>query len=271
MKFLYCAFCKDAVAKRNFRKRHQHEQSENSGVKMVDSARAVHWVGAGGTKEASGQLQAALISGSCSHPSEESQSGSGSTLTNSHEAGRKRLASVIAMRTDLRAKLAKLEPKRKEAWDLLLASRPDTAQSNKMSAWLMHIMALSDKAKPLSEDPIEAVLKTSETAESPNNDPAASSMSNDSGNETSRDSAQSNAMANGVAQHSRKRKAASCLSPQTTDGSSNYESNETSSDTQSNEYSNSRNSSERSSDTQSNDSSSDNQERTTSNDSSSEN
>ena len=286
VKFLYCSFCKDAVAKRNFRNRHYHEdykkegnsgshRTENPDVKMVDSARAV----GAGTKEGNGQQQGvALISGNSSYPSGESQSGSGSTVTNSDEAGRKRPASGFAMRTDLKTKLAKLDPNRKEAWDLLLASRPSTAQSNKMSAWLMQIMAVSDKTQPLPEDPLEAVLKTVETSESPNNDPAASSMSNDSGsstsnddsNETSSDSTQSNGLASDVAQHSRKRKANSCLSSQTTDGSSNDESNETASDTQSNEYSDGRHSSEGSSDTQSNDSSSDNQERTTSNDSSSE-
>ncbi|KAL3910440.1 MAG: hypothetical protein SGARI_002124, partial [Bacillariaceae sp.] len=182
VKFLYCTFCKDPVAKRNFRNRHNHgmtTEGDSSETKSKASTSA-----AGGP--------AKVTSGSSA--SDGSGSSEGKTIRKG-DGNKKRSAAAAAL-ADLSAsehpavrnKLARLEmtdPDRAKAWQLLLPTRPQAENEECMSAWLMRVMAVSDTARPISEvlsnlelvppqgqeaKPTEVPMTHSETEEDTNED-----------------------------------------------------------------------------------------------------
>jgi hypothetical protein len=90
-----------------------------------------------------------------------SNTGSGSSsgilaVAPEHHYNKKRSAVNMTDMTDTtddvsRSKLARMGHQRKDAWALLLAERPNTDQSDEMSAWLMKVMAVSDLTKPAAQ------------------------------------------------------------------------------------------------------------------------
>lgn len=75
-----------------------------------------------------------------------------------------------------------LDHQRKQAWRMLLASRPDNDDDDHMSRWLMRVMAVSDKKRSLPADIVAAIAPPAKVAKS---DAATdgSSSGNDSGSE----------------------------------------------------------------------------------------
>lgn len=154
---VYCAFCKDPVAKRNFRNRHNHHEEMNTeeGDDSKDTQKAVRK-----HQERDRERKPPLstvISSSSNNISEGS--GSGSSISKSIEPNDKKrpAASMTAAAPEsLSRKFARIDAERKEAWNILLAKRPSSDQSEEMSAWLMQIMAVSDLKKSMTEVHAEA-------------------------------------------------------------------------------------------------------------------
>ena len=190
VKFLYCTYCKDPVAKRNFRNRHNHGMTTAEGDSSETKSKASANTANGPAKVTSGS-------------SASDGSGSSEGAIKKGENIKKRSAAVAglsdaagAVHPAERSKLARLEmadPDRVRAWQLLLPTRPQAENEEHMSAWLMRVMAVSDTARPISEvlsnlelvpprgqdsKPTEVPMTHSETEEDTNED------SNDS-NDTS--------------------------------------------------------------------------------------
>lgn len=160
VKFLYCQYCKDPVAKRNFRSRHNHaeEKAEEDQPKKApnDSAPA-----SAGDKAKRQEPQPATLrnvvadvtSSSSQHASETSTAASNSTQN--EKAGVKRSLDEMNSEHDemIKRKLSKIAPERQVVWGTLLAERPKSDDELEMSAWLMRVMAVSDSKKPIAENP----------------------------------------------------------------------------------------------------------------------
>jgi len=173
VKFLYCAYCKDPVAKRNFRTKHTHAELHGkvppqAGIKKVASGgtdsndrkkapvstilpmskkrKAQHLVvSSDGNGSGSGQ---------CSGDQKESSSGAGTSSSDNPSSDlNKQKGGNLTTDENIEAsrKLAKLDKERRSAWERLLVSRPDTDRSSDMSSWLMRVMAISDLNKSTEE------------------------------------------------------------------------------------------------------------------------
>ena len=103
-----------------------------------------------------GESQSDVSPVTSSNPSELSSSSSDPEQQSSRK---KRPASSFAdnwrkeqLRSNLRAKLARMDSPRKDAWKWLLANRPEVATGDEMDAWLMQVMAISDTKRSVPAD-----------------------------------------------------------------------------------------------------------------------
>eukprot|EP00429_Kryptoperidinium_foliaceum_P088989 CAMPEP_0176198616 /NCGR_PEP_ID=MMETSP0121_2-20121125/8143_1 /TAXON_ID=160619 /ORGANISM="Kryptoperidinium foliaceum, Strain CCMP 1326" /LENGTH=575 /DNA_ID=CAMNT_0017537469 /DNA_START=36 /DNA_END=1764 /DNA_ORIENTATION=+ len=183
VKFLYCAYCKDPVAKRNFRDRHTHndqaaskkvnKQTNNtpqpqSVAKSTTKNKATHEVSEGTGSNTGSGSSSGILAVAPKHHHNKKRSAVNMTNTSSDDASR--------------SKLARMDDERKDAWILLLGERPNTDQSDDMSAWLMKVMAVSDLKKPTTE----ALAKVKGgTPKSNSPEPGSSGSSNEDSNESS--------------------------------------------------------------------------------------
>lgn len=135
VKFRYCVFCRDPVAKRSFRNRHNH-----AGEKLEDRTRG------DGSKQAKTSLYGTVSSCSTLSPSED---GSGSASSPDEDLPMKRCCEDSS-RGKRPSKSAKVHDERMAAWELLLANRPDASKDKEITVWLDQVMLVSDARKPFS-------------------------------------------------------------------------------------------------------------------------
>lgn len=249
IKFLYCAFCKDPVAKRNFRNRHTHEDNVDSSdrpfkmqkmTKSVPSSRpntnapnaskAPHEVseGAGSSNNGSGEgwpsnsnlvsRQTAMLPRKRPHYLKESQKRSTTAAAMSSETD-----------TTSQEKSARVDTKRVDAWTMLLAERPSTDQSDAMSKWLMKVMAISDLKKSTAQ--AIAVAKASNSDMGSSNEGSNDGASPGDESSPTDDSSPTESSSDDTGQNVKKM-------PSSKPTSSNDASNEDSSPTNSNDSSN---------------------------------
>lgn len=147
IKFRYCSHCKIPVAKRNFRKRHNH------------GLMAPKVSGSGAGADLASGTGGVIASARGGDTEEESAGASSSKKTASSKkgalgglAGRSGLpaAASAACSTSTSARGKPIEAERCTRWAELLCDRPSTVDSNAMSAWLMDVLAVSDLEKPLA-------------------------------------------------------------------------------------------------------------------------
>ena len=264
------------MAKRNFRSRHTHGQTNEKGKdgklspaemkeqQAVDVGNLRRGVDEP-EEESDGGARPPIGTINMNQQSEGSGSGSGLSLSSSAAVANttnKRPSNHIVSSTDEITKRAKLDT-RKEAWEFLLMNRPETANSDEMSAWLMHVMAVSDpnNARGAAAQINKMLAKNEESLVEKSGSTATSTEMDGTINDSTSTLTGSR---NGTTDSS---------SSSPTDGSSNTDSNEdplsleSSTDNPGNNSSNDSNDSSTSCDNQdqentSNDSSSDNQEHT---------
>mmetsp|Transcript_40742 Transcript_40742/g.117003 ORF Transcript_40742/g.117003 Transcript_40742/m.117003 type:complete len:513 (-) Transcript_40742:361-1899(-) len=195
VKFLYCAYCKDPVAKRNFRNRHTHEEEEkkkkkeeaanakkappSSTAKKVVVAKKPHEISEGTGSSNTGSSKTTSISDPTAqmkkhHRQKDSKKRSASTSLSDSDESRK--------------KLARMDNERKDTWAMLLAERPSTDQSDAMSAWLMKVMAVSDPKKTTAQALAQVKAASDSTSESPATLSMEAGSSNEDSNEDSNES-----------------------------------------------------------------------------------
>jgi hypothetical protein len=146
VKFRYCRFCQDAVARRNF-KHHHHKDDldeEQTATKRISSTAVVPMV--------EQSKVAAADEDSSSSAAEENDHGLSCSLAYSSTAsgppeiaGRASSIEEDVHVQDLRQP-ADLRPSRKriKAWTALLTQRPRSNEGCKMAKWLEKVRAVSD-------------------------------------------------------------------------------------------------------------------------------
>lgn len=189
---MYCAYCKDPVAKRNFRNRHTHEQEASKDRNSKQKASQ--------SKMPATTANASMRTNDKKNPQEISEgTGSSNTLSGSssgvlavaprhhHQKDAKKRSGSNLDDEGPKNKLSRMSNSRKEAWELLLAERPSTDESYAMSAWLMKVMAVSDTKKPVAQA-LAQVMKAAPTSKSPatlSMEQGSSGSSNEDSNESS--------------------------------------------------------------------------------------
>ena len=140
IKFRYCSHCKIPVAKRNFRKRHNHDLM------------APKVSGSGAGADLASGPGGVIVSARGGDTDEESAGASSSKKgTLGGLAGRSGLpAALSATITSTSTSGKPIEAERCTRWAELLCDRPSTGDSNAMSAWLLDVLAVSDLEKPLA-------------------------------------------------------------------------------------------------------------------------
>jgi hypothetical protein len=182
VKFLYCAYCKDACAKRQFRDRHKHGSDDDS-VPM----RSCPASSATASSSSTGGGDRSLVCGSAAQPTVVSEratiSSSDASSIHPRVMKRKRQAmsgppldiangrindsarskcgenGTTAGGNDdasddfsMQKKIRSMQQEgRMEAWTSLLVSRPDDKNDDAMASWLMKVMAVSDPSRPIKE------------------------------------------------------------------------------------------------------------------------
>lgn len=194
MKFLYCAYCKDPVAKRNFRNRHTHDKEA---AKEQDNKRSPPPEHSKRTPLSTAVKR--LDSTSTKSPHEVSEGTGVSSTGSSSNSGVLPVPSKHHNRKDARrhagninndtskTKLARMDEERKEAWTCLLAERPSIGHTDAMSAWLMKVMAVSDPKKPTDQAiaEVKATIPSSDSPAELSTGQGTSGSSNEDPNESS--------------------------------------------------------------------------------------
>lgn len=185
VKFLYCSYCKDPVAKRNFRNRHNHGMAEVTEAAEEDE------------NHNTAKAPAKVTSGSSSSDGSSAGDNSGN---NQDDGNNKRTATQalgeepsadLAIPNKL-ARLTRVDPTRVEAWQMLLPTRPSSDDEETMSAWLMRVMAVSDTARPISEVLANLELVPPRGQKKPYTVPVATSETEEDTNEESNDTTSGN-------------------------------------------------------------------------------
>lgn len=167
IKFCYCSRCGVAVAKRNFRKRHDHGivdlEYDRSG-----NGRAV--IG-GSEAAASSQVQPALmclpVAAAAAHNAPKgiaaAAASGGKRSSSSTEGGKKRKSSKrekgrrdhkrSKKQRNIAERLLSIDDKRISHWRDLLKERPQTEEDLAMSGWLLRVMLVSDLKRPVPRSP----------------------------------------------------------------------------------------------------------------------
>ena len=133
IKFRYCSHCKIPVAKRNFRKRHNH------GLMAPRGGRAAVNIGADSDEEEPDTGPASVVN----------NGGAGSGPANRSCVPAPPLSSAGSPVISADGK--SIEPERSSRWAELLRDRPPTGDSNAMSSWLLEVLSVSDLEKPLAD------------------------------------------------------------------------------------------------------------------------
>ena len=141
VKFRYCRFCQDAVARRNF-KHHQHTDllEAERGLKISENPPKL---GDSGIRE---EAHASDDDNDNDNDDDES--------TSSKECGSKMTASSERSEVVLSPDHADLKPsrKRRKAWARLLTKRPRSNDASEMCEWLEKVKAVSDFGIPSHSD-----------------------------------------------------------------------------------------------------------------------
>ena len=232
MKFLYCAYCKGPVAKRNFRNRHTHdneaEKERNEKQQPAQTKKPPLNTATQRSSSVNTKNPHQVSEGTGSNTGSGSSSGVLAVAPKYYHQkdGKKRSGGNISDDAS-KKKLARMDNERKDAWAILLAERPATDQSDAMSAWLMKVMAVSDLKKPTAQ--AIALSMEQRSSGSSNEDSNESSPTDESAPTES----SSNGAVKGVVKKIPSSKPTSSNEDSSpTNGSSNESSNDSSSDNQ---------------------------------------
>ncbi|KAL3921867.1 MAG: hypothetical protein SGILL_002518, partial [Bacillariaceae sp.] len=176
VKFLYCAFCKDTGAKRQFRERHNHgaddETVKRSSQAAIDKKEAADTVDEAERASAvlAGMLHVKTADISSSEASNPNIRGRGkrkrpsmkasASLEQKNDQGdvyglegatTNKGAFSIELDEPMKKKLQSVQGERMNAWTALLLSRPQDNNDEGMSSWLMKVMAISDISRPIEQ------------------------------------------------------------------------------------------------------------------------
>lgn len=173
VKFLYCAYCKDPVAKRNFRNQHSHADGAEGTIAAAQPSiqQTSHVASATGkqhdhkeaTTEPSSELSMSKkrkmsttqdVTEDDPLPTSSSGLKIGPASGNaSSSEGDKSTSEHSDENDEISKKIASIDMARRSAWERLLVSRPSTDDNEVLAAWLVRVMAVSDLKKPFrSED-----------------------------------------------------------------------------------------------------------------------
>lgn len=157
VKFLYCAYCKDPVAKRNFRNQHSHADGGEEGVipsvaAQQSSARLTP-VKQHNHDEATPTVPSAFATSKKRKMDAREQSVAegdriATASANASTEGDRSASERSYENDEISKKIASIDKARRSAWERLLVSRPCTDQNEELAAWLIRVMAVSDLKKP---------------------------------------------------------------------------------------------------------------------------
>jgi hypothetical protein len=193
VKFRYCAFCRVPVAKRNFHQRHGHgipttrEEAQNnksSGTVKRPSAPnpqpTVATNNRSGSKQNKKTPPTKTVGNSRLHSTDDL-----SRQSNKRDRDRYSIASnqkvscsdPSGTSTSISKSVSPEIPHaRQMQWASLLRRRPDTSDSDSMSAWLLQVMAISDLKAPLKTQGTSSLTTSNSSSElsSDTNEPTSS-------------------------------------------------------------------------------------------------
>ena len=179
VKFLYCSYCRDPVAKRNFRMKHSHSEGEEGNGKAPKEEKSFsrNYKSNGNDNDDDEEimpLTTTVVSSSSHHSSMASESLSRSMPLKGSKRPMGEITGLSTVDNMIAKKLAKIDSKRHYAWETLLGSRPLTEDGDEMSSWLMQVLCLSDLKMPLQEasagveeSPNDAEESTNESSSEP--------------------------------------------------------------------------------------------------------
>mmetsp|Transcript_26211 Transcript_26211/g.46534 ORF Transcript_26211/g.46534 Transcript_26211/m.46534 type:complete len:534 (+) Transcript_26211:140-1741(+) len=167
VKFLYCAFCKDTGAKRQFRERHNHGADDetvrrSSQVSQTPtetpSTSATKVPRAGGklkTAPGTSDNEALPIGKRKRTTIEVVAAATHNTNTSMEDATTSSIGRRKGPLQDLDEAIAQsaidVEDERMKVWTALLSSRPKDNNDDGIASWLMNAMAVSDVSRPIKE------------------------------------------------------------------------------------------------------------------------
>jgi len=165
VKFLYCAFCKDTGAKRQFRERHNHgaddetvrRSSQVSQTPTETPSTSVTKVprAGGKLKTAPGTSDNKTLPIGKRTTMEVVAAATHNTNTSMEDATTSSIGRRKGPLQDLDEAIAQsaidVEDERMKVWTALLSSRPKDNNDDGIASWLMNAMAVSDVSRPIKE------------------------------------------------------------------------------------------------------------------------
>ena len=190
VKFLYCSYCRDPVAKRNFRMKHNHSEGEegNGNALKEKESFSRNYESSGDDVDANEEtvpITATVVSSSSHQISMVSESLSRSMPSHGSKRPIGEMTGSLHVDDMIVKKLAKIDLKRQDAWETLLRSRPLTEDGDEMSSWLMQVLCVSDLKMPL-QDASASAGKSSIDAEESTNESSIDSCENYSSTKSSK-------------------------------------------------------------------------------------
>jgi hypothetical protein len=170
VKFLYCSYCKDTGAKRQFRERHNHGEDDETARRTSQTP-----------QKSSGSAEEPIASTEMTLEKTSNVSSSDTSYSGNHNRGKRNRTAMDAAISDtsntvedmtiallpgtsnkvgfsvdldepMMEKMKNVKGKRMSAWTALLLSRPQQNNDDEgMASWLMKVMAVSDVSRPIEQ------------------------------------------------------------------------------------------------------------------------